>query len=696
MKIHIQYLFLFIFFTAVYANVSGQTIINITDRQVVLHPADGHWYKDISGRLSFNEIQKNAFIKLSPAALTDIPKAAILWTQFTLMNSTGSAKSFMLQVPKSGFATAYIQYKDSLHIQQTGSLLPLHQRALHINTNGFEVSLKNRESVQVWVSMQSIYSIYQPKRYTISVVQKELFDAKDKQRLLWQGIFLGVILVMVLYNMLIGFAVRDSSYLFYVLSIIGIGSYFAFYYGFGIEYLWPASPVWDTFCYLIIVPFSGLMRLLFTRTYLHTPRLLPKTNKLINGLLVLNLIVLLTGLISYIFKLDIIYPLVEVIGITGTVIHILMLLAGMVAYHNNFRPAKYFIWANLVLVIGAVLFIGRELGFLEDNFTNRYLVQIGFLIQVVVFSLGLASRLNDMRLQLSNELLDKERIALEREREKKELIEVQRRELLDQVEQQTKDLKQKNIQLEGSFLQVKESENKLGQLNEVKNKLFSVISHDLRNPLATMQSFLKLITEHHSRLSPDEKEKLFLQAQTSLDNLNVLMYNLLQWSRSQMNLLEYKAEDHFIFPVIESAVKAVHLNAHMKNIIIETEVPENYCINTDKEMTEFVLRNLLSNAIKFSHRNSKVTISVSQLNNEAVISVIDKGIGIHEAKIKKLLAFNSTTSRRGTEKEKGTGLGLLISKEFIEKNGGKLFIDSQVGNGSRFSFTIRNACILQD
>lgn len=645
---------------------------------------------DETGALIFSEIQKQTFGSFPKQKLLTPQTSWLVWTTFQVTNTTGADRQVVLQIPKSGLATLYIQAGDSIILLNTGSLLPLSQRSLQANVNGFRFLVKNNEQLKIWLQFASRYSIYLPRNYTMRLTPEAVYEHRDNQRILWQGIFLGVILVMILYNLFIGIAVKDVNYFYYVLSIAGIGTYFAFYYGFGIEYLWKNAPVWDTFCYLLIVPFNGLTRLLFTRTYLHTPKLLPRINLFMNVLTGLNLVLFISGFITFISQKDFIYPLLDVIGLTNTMVHSIMLIAGIIAYYKErYEPAKFFIWANVILVIGAVLFIGRELGLLQDNFATRYLVQVGFLIQVVIFSLGLASRLNNMRNQLAKETLEKERLALEKEREKKELIEAQRKELELQVAQQTADLKQKNIALENSFGLVKDSENKLAQLNQVKDKLFSVISHDLRNPLATMQSFLKLITEHHDKLTEEEKEKLFVQAQQSLDHLNELMYNLLQWSRSQMNLLDFKPEKIYVKAIIENAVNVLQLNAHMKNIKILVEAENNFCGYADKDMAEFIVRNLISNAIKFSHRNNEVYIRSYKQHTTITIEVKDTGIGMTEMKIKKLLEVPSTVTRRGTEKEKGTGLGLLISKEFIEKNKGKLSIQSELNKGSSFSFTIQ-------
>ena len=189
-------------------------------------------------------------------------------------------------------------------------------------------------------------------------------------------------------------------------------------------------------------------------------------------------------------------------------------------------------------------------------------------------------------------------------------------------------------------------------------------------------------------MSEDERKKLFSEAQQSLDNLNELLYNLLQWSKSQMNLLQFMPDKLNIKLIVDGAVRLVQLHAHMKQVPIKTSVDGGLTAYADKDMIEFIVRNLLSNAIKFSQRKGEVEVKAFSAGGSIIVEVIDKGIGLNEAKIKKLLEKNTTISRRGTEKEKGTGLGLLISKEFIEKNGGYLQIKSEPGKGSVFSFFI--------
>jgi len=657
------------------------------------------WFFDTSGKLSFDEIKKRPFRSVDRSAFVSIKKDNNIWARLTIVNRSNRDREGLMLTNKWGnFETFIISgNKDTSHAV-SGSLLALQQRSQPSNLNAIKFFISKDEEQIFYLKFSAGYSIYTHPDITLQLTDQLSFEKNDRQRLLWQGLFFGIILVMALYNLFILFAVKDISYLYYVLSIVSIGLYFAFYYGFGIEYLWPQYPLWDTFCFAIINPFTGLVRILFTRTYLHTPRYLPIINKILNLLAAACIATLLTGLGCFLLQVDLLKPLIIVIGVLGALVLIMMLIAGIVSYYiDQYEPAKYFIAANILLVIGAIAFIMRETGLMTDNFFTRYLIQYGVLIQAVVLSLGLASRLNRMRLDLAVETLERERIELEKEKEKKELIQKQKYELQQQIKEKTADLLLKNEMLEETVDQLKESENKLSQLNQVKDKLFSVVSHDLRNPLATMQSFLKLITEHQEKLSEAEKKKLFFEAQQSLDNLNELLYNLLQWSKSQMNLLRFRQDKLNVRSIIEGAVRLVQLHAHMKQISIKVSVKEAHedapirqelTALADKDMVEFIIRNLLSNAIKFSQRKSEVEIKSFAEENIIIIEIIDRGVGLSESKIKKLLEKHTTITSRGTEKEKGTGLGLLISKEFIEKNGGSLKIQSEPGKGSVFSFSM--------
>lgn len=604
-----------------------------------------------------------------------------LEANIVLIHHSPLDQGYIWSFPKLGRLDVHI--RDT--ILTTGSLLALNERSQPSSNNAIRIQLLRGDTVLVKLVMQIGYSVYFPKGEKMYLQTRYAFEESDRKRLFWQGIFLGVIFVMALYNFLIWWAVRDHSFFHYVVSIVSIGLYFSFYYGFGIEYLWPNSPRWDTFSYTLLVPATGIARLLFTRTYLHVINLHPLLQKLWYLLLWLSGSMFLVGLSGYIFDIDYLSALIDLIGVTGTFILVYMLVAGFYAYYvKEYRPAKYFIWANLVLVVGAILFILKEMHLIQDNYFTRYIVQYGVMIQVLVFALGLASRLNQTQEELTKETLEKERLAVEIEREKKEMSERQNEELQKQVEKQTWILLDQNKRLADTIKNLRDSQDQLAELNKVKDKLFSIISHDLRNPLATMQSFLKLITEHHEKLSGEDRVKLMKEAQDSLDHVNQLLYNVLQWSKSQMQLLEFRPELIDVRLALEKGRRLLHLQAQLKQIEIIVDVPSSLYVFADKDMLDFMIRNIVNNAIKFSKKGSKIVLHGVESDLDVRICCKDEGVGMDEHTLQQIERSMLARSERGTSKERGTGLGILIVKEFMEKHGGAIAIESKVGFGTDF------------
>lgn len=674
-----------------FAQRSSVLCVDAATHRYPISKTDVGWFTDTLGTKSFHEIYASRWTNYPINFSTIIRTNGRIWTKFMLCNKDQHDRVFVLRAGKWGRIQAYLlKHGTIIHQLQTGSIIPLALRSFPSSHNDLLIDIPAQDTMEVYIGFHPVFSIYKHNDWQLEVSAQGQLDQTEQTRGIWQGVFFGIILVMIFYNLFIFITVKDSSYLYYVLSIISIGLYFLFYYGFGIEYIWPNAPRWDTFAFTVINPFTSITRILFTRTYLHTDIHLPRLNRFMQGLLLFCMGLMMTGLGCYLTGTDWLEPLVMLIGVTGALVLMMMMVAGYLTYRRERNSsARYFMAANILLVIGAIGFILRETGIMGDHFISRYLVQYAVLIQAVVLSLGLGSRLNRMRLQLAQEHVEKQQIALDREREKQQLIQVQKQELQQQVEEKTVDLQQKNQILETTISQLRTSQQQLAELNAVKDKLFSVVSHDLRNPLATMQSFLKLLATHQDKLSEEEKQKLYAEAQQSIDNLNILLYNLLQWSRSQMNMLEFRQVQLSVKQLVDNALRMVQLQAHMKEVKIHVQIPDQVYALADREMTEFILRNLLSNAIKFSHRQGNVHVLVQVEDQSIQVCVQDSGIGIQEAKVRKLLEKQVFLSRRGTEKEKGTGLGLLVSKEFIEKQGGTLQIHSEVGKGSKFCFTLR-------
>ena len=277
---------------------------------------------------------------------------------------------------------------------RAGSLLQLDHRSYPSAITAFKIILEKNKTSTFYVRLKGSLSIYTPNVIDFKISTLEEFEQQDKKRFLLQFFFIGIIVIMALYNFVIYLSVRDISYLYYVISILGIGFYFFFYYGFGIELLWQNSPKWDTYAFAFIVPITNLARIYFTKSYLHLDKTLPLLNKSLNIFSAFCLFIFCLALVCYTGNIDLLDLLVDLIGFLGTAVLSMMFLCGVIVWRKGYRPARYFTLANLILVLGGILFIIRELNWISDNSLTCYAVQYGVIAQVILFSLGLSSRLN--------------------------------------------------------------------------------------------------------------------------------------------------------------------------------------------------------------------------------------------------------------------------------------------------------------
>lgn len=227
------------------------------------------------------------------------------------------------------------------------------------------------------------------------------------------------------------------------------------------------------------------------------------------------------------------------------------------------------------------------------------------------------------------------------------------------------------------------------ELNATKDKFFSIIAHDLKNPLSAFTGVANFLIERFAELSQEEIKEFLDDVHCSAKQLYELLENLLVWSRSQRGLIQFNPTKLNIKSIIKNNIDLVKMNADAKEIEIIPEINCNKSIYSDPNMLNTILRNLITNAIKFTKNKGKITIQVVEENIYYLrVSVIDNGIGISEKDLDKLFRVDMSHSTEGTSHERGTGLGLILCKEFVEKHGGQIWVESQLGVGSKFIFTI--------
>jgi signal transduction histidine kinase len=247
---------------------------------------------------------------------------------------------------------------------------------------------------------------------------------------------------------------------------------------------------------------------------------------------------------------------------------------------------------------------------------------------------------------------------------------------------------QLNEDLKSANFKLSESERNLLNLNATKDKFFSIISHDLRNPFAAIISFSRLLRANAGKYTPQELDSLLNEFDTSIHQVNALLENLLHWSRSQLGSIQFEPEVLAVREIADGPVGLLTPNAKTKGIRIINQIPEDLDMYADKNMVDTVIRNLVSNAVKYTRSGGEIRVKAEDREDHIVISIEDTGVGISPGNLEKMFRIDGNLSTRGTSDEKGTGLGLILCREFIEKHNGRIWVESTVGEGSRFSFSL--------
>jgi signal transduction histidine kinase/ligand-binding sensor domain-containing protein len=229
---------------------------------------------------------------------------------------------------------------------------------------------------------------------------------------------------------------------------------------------------------------------------------------------------------------------------------------------------------------------------------------------------------------------------------------------------------------------------KLEELNAEKDKFFSILAHDLKNPFSNLYSMSELISGNYNDLEEEEKVKMLKSINKSAEFIYNLLENLLTWSKSQRGRIEYNPTIFNLTGLIQVNINLHKVPAETKGVILKSDLKDDIQAYGDREMINTVLRNLINNAVKFTDKGGSVEIFVNKQDEYIEVQVKDEGVGISPENLQKLFHIDVKFKSKGTKGETGTGLGLILCKEFVEKNGGKIRVESKEGEGSSFFFTI--------
>ena len=249
-------------------------------------------------------------------------------------------------------------------------------------------------------------------------------------------------------------------------------------------------------------------------------------------------------------------------------------------------------------------------------------------------------------------------------------------------------LEEKALEMGDLYEKIKHSEEKLKKLNDNKDKFFTIIAHNLKNPFSILLGLTDLLSKDLENIEKANLKSIATKINDSSNRIYALLDNLLKWSKLQFSNSECFPEIFDISSVTESSLKLLENHVNKKNIKVKTKFNKKALVYTDKNIFDAVMQNLFINAVKFSHNGGTIKIESENKDDFIQISITDNGIGMSNKTAKNLFKLEKIESTLGTENEKGTGLGLLICKDLIERQGGKINVESYAGKGSKFMFTV--------
>ncbi|HSN50647.1 MAG TPA: HAMP domain-containing sensor histidine kinase, partial [Bacteroidales bacterium] len=239
-----------------------------------------------------------------------------------------------------------------------------------------------------------------------------------------------------------------------------------------------------------------------------------------------------------------------------------------------------------------------------------------------------------------------------------------------------------------TFRFIKQQNFELQESNATKDKLFSIVAHDLKNPFTVILSLSETLSESFKDLEQDELEECLKKMHNSAKKVYELLANLLTWSRSQTGKIQFNPIELNLYLLVQEITELLRNQYELKGIKLNVAIDPDIIVLADSNMLNTVMRNLIANAIKYTNKAGVINVYGNEKDSAIEIAIEDNGVGIHKDVIDKLFKIEHKISSPGTNDERGTGLGLILCKEFVEKHGGHIWLASELGKGSTFYFTI--------
>ena len=621
---------------------------------------------DIPPHLSFEEVQKLSEGKSYSyySRINNTPLQQSSWAKFSLINKSAEEFEWLLFTGDNDLVEVYITQKNGGYVlKKSGNATPISQKDIK---KGYKskvlLHLLPEQTNEIFIKIKQ--HGHKTPVFDLKIAHPEAWQQKILERNLVQGLFQGILWMMIFYSLFILLVSKEVAYAYYALYLFFSSVFFNYHHHLSAEFLLGDYP-WLNYSLWFLSSLIPPAYFQFIRSFLNLKAILPYWDRIVLMLIRSCIILFLFEVgLFVIIKHD---PLLKYIHI-HSLLGILVAAAVVVLkiHQTKQKNIQYFSITSISLIISG-LFCVFFVHYLRIP-AGVYIAQLGIVIEILVFLFGLGygifikeNHRRKIQENLIAQLQQNEKMQYKLNRELEEIVQIRTAE----IEQQ---------------------KNKLEELNFIKDKLFSIISHDLRSPLTSLQGSLQAL--HLGLLNKEEEKSIFFNLNHKLNYTKDLLDNLLYWAMIQMEKVSTRFEEIHLHKLVDEVILGFK-EVNNKNITLQNNISIDCQAYADKNMVLVIIRNLISNALKFTPENGLVQINNKLVDNYLEIEVEDNGIGMDKEEVNRLFKLDTHFSKPGTELERGTGLGLLLCKEFILKNEGQIFVKSQKNKGSKFIFTLK-------
>lgn len=639
-------------------------------------------FEDSLGLTNIDEAGSKAFTKNYQLLSQSPPKnpRSVYWLKISLKNNLSKDTDWILHIGYTNQTTLFTQVPNGTWAsQKSGKFVPLSQKRITEGRQSqFPISLKRNTNQTYILKIANVDS--RPPSIKAKLYSYYHWHRLISRRNLIQGLFHGFLWVLALYYMFIYFVMKDKVYIHYSLYILCNSIYFLSVKGILNESIFREAPQINEFVWYTAVQLNFIAYFYLFRGFFLTKAFIPKWDKIIGVWSFIRLLSIPIGLII----LGVTFNVNRINWIIIISVIIDMSLTLMVMWKLRSQPVHFlgFFFAGMAFyILGVVITL---IIFVQDTSSpiSPHLVQAGICLQLLSYALGLGMRFRYNELQKR----EHQKILISELQAHQEISKQVNRNLEEKVEERTREVATKNTRLEAQNQVLQKQKNHLETLNNIKAKLFSIISHDLRSPINSIQGVLHLM--HADALSPEEVKLLSSNLKNQVQITQNLLDNLLYWSKLQMQGIQVNQAHVNLFQIVDNTLHLFKAS-NPKSLQIENHIKEDIEVWADANMVALIIRNLVANAVKFTPPNGQVIVNTHPIDPNLVkVEVKDTGIGIPAENIPKIFDTEAHFTTPGTSQEKGTGLGLMLCKEFVEKQQGSIWVESVIEQGSSFYFTL--------